>query len=262
MKKWLLLVIVIIMMASVGCRQTTSAPSVTKDAKSTFEAWLVAAKKIETMQENYEGTIEMTTKGGTQSVMITMEGQLHAKGNYRLDEVAITAGTTKQTIRQYLFPDKVFVATLVNGQWVAKEATPSIYFNAEEVQAELESLYKNGALVIEAKVERKLVSGEECDEVRLAADLAKFSLVDKKFLLYSSGLSSIPGVDAYVDAINSFDMRLCLLPSGMALESEIILKLNPDTLPPDGIVSAHVATTITHYEINPTIPDSFFNLPP
>ena len=261
MKKGLFIGLVIIMMASVGCSGTTPT-SITKDAKPTFEAWLAAAKSIETTQENYKGTIEITTNGATQPSVITIEGQLHAKGNKRLDEVEITTGATKQTIRQYLFQDKVFVATLVDGQWIAKEATPSIFFNAEEAQAELQSLYKNGALVLEPQVEPKLVSGEECNEVRLSADLAKFSPVDKKFILYSSGLSSIPGVDAYVDAIKSFDMRLCILPSGMVLESEVILEFNPDVLPPNSVVSARVVTTITHYEINPAIPDSFFNLPP
>jgi hypothetical protein len=261
MKKWLLLGVVIILMASLGCRGTTSTPA-TKDAKSTLEAWLAAAKNLESLQEDYKGTINIATKGATQSTVIIMEGQLHAKGSERLDEVAITTGTTKQEIKQYLFQDKVFIATLVNGQWAAREATPSIYFNDKETQAEFESLLENNALLSVAKVERRPVSGEECDEVRFSADLAKFSREDKKFLLYSSGLSSIPDVDVYVDAIKSFDIRLCLLPSGIALESEVMLELNPDVVPPNGIVSARIVTTVTHYEINPAISDSFFDLPP
>jgi hypothetical protein len=259
-KKWLLLGVVVILMASVGCRGTTSIPA-SKDAKSTLEAWLAAAKSLESLQEDYKGTIDMATKGATQSTVITMEGQLHTKGSERLDEVTITTGTTKQEIKQYLFQDKVFIATLVNGQWTAREATPSIYFSDKETQAEFESLLGNNALLSVAKVERRLVSGEECDEVKFSADLAKFSREDKKFLLYSSGLSTIPDVDAYVDAIKSFDIRLCLLPSGVALESEVILELNPDVVPSNGIVSARIVTTVTHYEINPAILDSFFNLP-
>jgi len=271
MKNWLLPGIVIIMITFIGCHAATPNPTttpeptatpITEDAKTIFEVWLAAAKGIESIQEDYNGTIVMVTKGASQSTTITIEGQLHSKGNNSLEELEITVGTTKQRIRQYMSKDKVFVATMVQGQWTtAKEVTPSIYFNADEVQAEFESLYNKGALVPEARVEPRLVSGEECNELRLSADLTKLSSKDREFLLYSGGLSSVSDVGIYVDAITSFAMRFCLLPNGMMLESETTLELNPNALPTDGIVSSHIVSTITHYEINPVIPDSFFDLP-
>jgi hypothetical protein len=271
MKHWLLLGMVVIMMASLGCHGATPKPSPTPestatplagDARATFEAWLAAARGIESTQEDYKGTIERVTKGTPQPTIIMIEGQLYIKGNNTLEELELTLGTTKQQIREYLFQDKVFVATMVQGQWKAQEATPPIYFNPDETQAEIESLCQKDAFVLEDKVEPTLVSGEECNELRLSVDLTRLSLVDRKFLLYSGGLPDVSDVDTYVNAISSFTMRLCILPNGMMPESESILELNPDALPPDGVVSSHVVNTITHYEINPVIPDSLFVLPP
>jgi hypothetical protein len=268
MKNWLLLGVVVIMMTSLACHGATSKPGPTSatpaagDARATFEAWLAAARGIESAREDYKGTIEAVSKEPSQSTMIIIDGQIYAKGNNSLEELEVTVGKTKQQIREYLFQDKVFVATMVQGQWKATEATPPIYFNSDESQAEIESLYQKGAFILEDKVEPRLVSGEECNELRLSVDLTKLSLVDRKFLLFSGGLSNISDIDTYANAIKSFAMRLSVLPNGMMLESEIILELNPDALPPDGIISSDVVGTITHYEINPVIPDSLFVLPP
>lgn len=271
MKNWLLLGIVVIVMTSLACHGATPKPGPTPEptatpvageAGATFEAWLAAARGIESTQEDYKGTIEAVSKEPSQSTMIIIEGQIHIKGYNSLEELEVTVGKTKQQIREYLFQDKVFVATMVQGQWKAIEATPPIYFNSDESQAEIESLYQKGAVILEDKVEPRLVSGEECNQLRLSVDLTRLSPVDRKFLLFSGGLSNISDVDTYVNAINSFAMRLSVLPNGMTLESETILELNPDALPPDGVVSSDVVNTITHYEINPVIPDSLFVLPP
>jgi hypothetical protein len=271
MKHWLLLGMVVIMMASLACHGATPKPSPTPEstatpvagvAGATFETWLAAARAIESTREDYKGTIETVSKEPSRSTMIIIEGQIHVKGTNSLEELEITVGKTKQQIREYLFQDKVFVATMVQGQWKAKEATPPIYFNSDETQAEIESLYQKGAVILEDKVEPRLVSGEQCNELRLSVDLTKLSLVDRKFMLFSGGLPNISDVDTYANAINSFAMRLSVLPNGMMLESEAILELNPDALPPDGVVSSDVVSTITHYEINPVIPDSLFVLPP
>ena len=137
----------------------------------------------------------------------------------------------------------------------------SIYFNSEEDQAEIESLYQRGALVVGNTVEPKSISGEECNCLTLSAQLSKLSTVDKKFLLFSGGLSSISNVDPYVAAIKSYSVKFCLLSNGMVLESETNLEFNADTVPPGGVISSHILSTISNYEINPDIPDSLFDLP-
>jgi len=268
-KRWHLLMVVLagLMLFSlqlVACKKKTPTPTPTPTATPTrtaFEAWLTASMGIGSLQENYRVTIETAAKGVPQPTSVTIEGQLQLKGNNRLDELTITVGTTTQTVREYLFKDKVYVATMVNGQWVVREATPPIFFNNDDSQAEFESLYKRGALVLAAGVTTKTIAGEKCDQVELTVDLTKLSALDRKYLLYIGGLSSISSMEAYSSAIASFDVRLCLLPSGVTLESETTLKLNGDALPADGIVSSHILTTLTHYEINPVIPDSIFVLP-
>lgn len=258
MKKWLLVAVVIIAVAFSGCG---GGATPTKDVKSIFETWLEAAKALESMREDYSSVIEMCTKSAPQCTRVDIEGQLYAKGNKCLCELELTIGATKQTIRQYLFEDEVYVATMVEGEWVANKVELSIYFNSDEEQAEIESLYARGALVVGNTLQTKSIAGKECDCITLTAKLDKLSLMDKKSLLFSGGFSSMPNVDLYVDAMKSYSEKLCLLPSGMVLESETILEFNADVLPPDGVVSSHILSTMTDYEVNSVIPDSFFDLP-
>ena len=118
-----------------------------------------------------------------------------------------------------------------------------------------------GALVAGNTSETKSISGKECDCITLTAKLDKLSLMHKKLLLFSGRSSSMPNVDRYVDAMKSYSEKLCLLPSGMVLESETILAFDADALPPDGVVSSYILSTMTDYEVNPVIPRSFSDLP-
>jgi hypothetical protein len=258
MKKWLLVAVVIIAVAFSGCG---GGATLTKDAKSIFETWLEAAKALESMREDNSSVIEMCTKGSSQCTRVDIEGQLYVKDNKQLDELELTVGTTKQKIRQYLFEDEVYVATMVEGEWVANKVDLSIYFNSDEGEAKMESLYKRGALVVGTAVETKSIAGEECACVMLSAQLSKLSLEDKKFLLFSGGFSAMPDVDPYVDALKSYNAKLCVLPNGMVLESETNLEFDADALPPDGIVSSHILSTVLDYEIAPVIPVLLFDLP-
>ena len=118
-----------------------------------------------------------------------------------------------------------------------------------------------GALVAGNTSETKSISGKECDCITLTVKLDKLSLMRKKLLLFSGRFSSMPHVDPYVDVMKSYSEKLCLLPSGMVLESETILAFDADALPPDGVVSSYILSTVLDYEVNPVIPDSFFDLP-
>jgi outer membrane lipoprotein-sorting protein len=258
MKKWLFVAAAIISVVLSGCCGGTTQ---SKDAKSVFETWLDAAKAIESMRADYNLVIEGCSKGSTQCSEVDIQGTLYVKGNQRLDESELTINGSRQQIKQYSFEDKVYVAIMVEGKWVTREVALSIYFNSDEDQAEIESLYQRGALVVGNTVEPKSISGEECDCVTLSAQLSKLSIVDKKFLLFSGGLSTMSNVDSYLDAIKSYSAKFCLLSNGMVLESETNLEFTADALPPDGVISSHILSTITDYEINPIIPDSFFDLP-
>ena len=118
-----------------------------------------------------------------------------------------------------------------------------------------------GALVVGNRSETKSISGKECDCITLTAKLDKLSLMRKKLLLFSGRFSSMPNVDPYVDAMKSYSEKLCLLPSGMVLDSEMNLGFDADGLPPDGVVSSYILSTMTDYEVNSVIPDSFSDLP-
>jgi len=258
MKKWLLVTAAIIAVVLSGCGGGTTP---TKDAKSVFETWLDAAKAIESMRADYNLVIEGCSKGSTQCTRVDIEDRLYAKGNQQLDELELTVNSNRQQIRQYSFEDELYVATMVEGKWVTRKVELSIYFNSDEDQAEIESLYQRGALEVGNTVGTKSISGEECDCVTLSAQLSKLSIVDKKFLLFSGGLSTMSNVDPYLDAIKSYSAKFCLLSNGMVLESETNLEFTAGALPPDGVISSHILSTITDYEINPIIPDSFFDLP-
>ena len=258
MKKWFIVAAAIISIVLLGCGGGTTP---TKDAKSVFETRLDAAKAIESMRADHSSAIEMCPKGSSRCTRVDIEGRLYVKDNKQLDELELTVGTTKQRIRQYLFEDEVYVATMVEGEWVANKVDLPLYFNSAEGEAEMESLYKRGALVVGTAVQTRSIAGEECACVTLSAQLSKLSTVDREFLLFSGGLSTISNVDTYIDAINSYSMKLCLLPNGMVLDSEMNLGFDADALPPDGIISSHILSTVLDYEVNPVIPDSLFNLP-
>lgn len=258
MKKWFLVAAVILAVVLSACGGGTTQ---TGNAKSVFDAWLDAAKAIESMRADYNAVIESCSKDSTQCTKVNIAGRLYTTGNKRLDESELTIGAYRQQIKQYSFEDEVYVATLIEGVWVAKKVELSIYFNSDESQAEMESMYERGGLIVGNTIETRSISGEECDCITLSAQLSKLSTVDKKYLLFSGGFSGTPNVGPYVDALKSYSAKLCLLPNGMVLESETNLEFNADALPPDGAVSSHVITTITYYELNPVVPDSLFDLP-
>lgn len=252
-----------------GCGQghSTSEPAPTSTASTSpqalFEKWLTASRGMNSSHQSYRAVLEFARKGTSTIEKIEIEGEVYQKGDRRMEEAEFLVGDNKQKVREYLYGDEIFVANNVEGKWVSQKVTPPLYFNRESRLDRLKELSKKGALVFDDRVRRANVLGVECGQINATVDQSRLQNEDKRYLIFEGGFANFPtdNLDLYIKALQSFEMKLCLLPDNREVETDVIVMMDEKLIPPGGIVMSHVFSFVSRYEVNPDIEDSVFSLP-
>jgi hypothetical protein len=220
-----------------------------------FEQYLSSAKRIQSIELEYESTLTLTSNSNVTTVEIS--GKTYRKGNNRFDEAVVRAGDKIANVRTYIFNDKVYVCPNIEGKWQCNQVETIVSLSNEASLRTLENMYGKGAMVFVEPAGRtagaRTIDGKTCNQLSINVDMSKLSKEEKYFILAISGLSTVKDPDKYADLIDSFSMNLCVA-EGVELESEYVLNIGKTN-------TYKVHTTIKSYEINKEIPDSLFILP-
>jgi hypothetical protein len=220
---------------------------------SIFEQHLSSAKRIQSIELEYESTIIITSNSNV--IKVEISGKTYVKGNNRLDETVVKAGDKITNLRTYIFDDKVYMCPNIEGKWQCNKVETIVSLSNEASLRALENMYKKGAMVFVETAGRtaggRTINGKTCSQLSINVDISKLSKEEKYFILAKSGLSTVKDPDKYL--IDSFSMNICVA-EGVELESEYVLSIGKTN-------TYKVHTTVKSYEINREIPDSLFLLP-